>query len=158
MNVKAERTGAPGPETRVRIRTMRLEDSAAVAELATQLGYPSTAEQIERRFATIREAPDAQVWVAENAEGAVVGWLHLYGTRQIESEPYAEIGGLVVEETARGRGIGRALMETAEASARERGYAVVRVRSNVIRTQTHEFYKGLGYEVVKSQVRFRKKL
>jgi hypothetical protein len=35
---------------------------------------------------------------------------------------------------------------------------VVSVRSNVIRKEAHEFYKGLGYEPTKSQFKFRKKL
>jgi len=64
----------------------------------------------------------------------------------------------VVHEDARGRGVGRALVSAAEDWARERGYTMVSVRSNVIRRDAHEFYKGLGYEPTKSQFKFRKKL
>ena len=133
-------------------------DADAVAALSTQLGYPSSAEQTLRRFRAIGDAPDARVWVAESAEGAILGWIHLFGNRLLESDPDAEIGGLVVHEAARGRGVGRALVSAAEAWARERGYTVVSVRSNVIRTEAHAFYKGLGYEPTKSQFKFRKRL
>ena len=133
-------------------------DADAVAALSTQLGYPSSAEQTLRRFRGIGEAPDARVWVAESAEGGILGWIHLFGNRLLESDPDAEIGGLVVHESARGRGVGRALVAAAEAWAKERGYTVVSVRSNVIRKDAHEFYKGLGYEPTKSQFKFRKKL
>ncbi|HYR68276.1 MAG TPA: GNAT family N-acetyltransferase [Candidatus Dormibacteraeota bacterium] len=137
---------------------MTVEDAAAVAHLATQLGYPSTAAQIERRFHALEESPDARALIAEGRDGTILGWIHVYGTRHLESDPGTEIGGLVVDETARGRGVGSALMASAEAWARERGYEVVRVRTNVIRTEAHEFYKSRGYEVVKSQYRLGKKL
>jgi GNAT superfamily N-acetyltransferase len=133
-------------------------DADAVAALSTQLGYPSSTEQTLRRFRGIDDAPDARVWVAESAEGRILGWIHLFGNRLLESDPDAEIGGLVVHEAARGRGVGRALVAAAEAWASERGYTVVSVRSNVIRKDAHEFYKGLGYEPTKSQFKFRKKL
>ena len=133
-------------------------DAEAVAALSTQLGYPSTAEQTLKRFRAIADAPDARVWVAEAADGAILGWIHLFGNRLLESDPDAEIGGLVVHEAARGRGVGRALVGAAEAWARECGYTVVSVRSNVIRKDAHEFYKGLGYEPTKSQFKFRKRI
>ncbi len=137
---------------------MKIEDAEAAARLATQLGYPSTAEQIERRFHALREAADARVFVAEGADGTPVGWIHVFGRRMLESDPDAEIGGLVVDERLRGRGIGKALMAVAEEWAREKGYRAVCLRSNVIRKEAHEFYKGLGYEVVKTQHKLRKQL
>jgi GNAT superfamily N-acetyltransferase len=133
-------------------------DAEGVAALSTQLGYPSTAEQTLRRFRALGDAPDARVWVAQDAEGAIVGWIHLFGNRLLESDPDVEIGGLVVHEDARGRGVGRALVGAAEDWARERGYTMVSVRSNVLRKAAHEFYKGLGYEPTKSQFKFRKKI
>jgi GNAT superfamily N-acetyltransferase len=140
------------------VRPMTEGDAEGVAALSTQLGYPSTTDQTLRRFRAIGDAPDARVWVAELPDGAIVGWIHLFGNRLLESDPDIEIGGLVVHEAVRGRGVGRALVQAAEAWARERGYTVVSVRSNVIRREAHEFYKGLGYEPTKSQFKFRKKL
>lgn len=137
---------------------MAITDIPAVAELATQLGYPSTAAQIERRFHALEETPDASVLIAENPEGTVLGWIHVFRTRHLESDPGAEIGGLVVDEAARGRGVGSALVTAAEVWAKERGYEMVSVRSNVIRVEAHEFYKSRGYEVLKSQVKLRKTL
>lgn len=137
---------------------MRIEDTAAVARLATQLGYPSTAAQIERRLHALEQSPDARVLVAEAPDGAVLGWIHVFGRRMLESDPDAEIGGLVVDEAARGRGVGSALVASAEAWARERGYDIVSVRSNVIRAEAHEFYKSRGYQVLKSQYKLRKAL
>ena len=137
---------------------MMIEDAASVARLATQLGYPSTAAQIERRFHALDESPDARALVAQSQDGTVLGWIHVYGTRHLESDPGAEIGGLVVDEAARGQGVGSALMTSAEAWAKERGYDVVRIRTNVVRLEAHEFYKSRGYQVTKSQYRLGKSL
>jgi len=140
----------------IAIRPMAADDADAVARLATQLGYPSSADQVARRFRAIQAAPDSHVAVAVDESRAVVGWIHVFGNRLVESEPDAEIGGLVVDESVRGRGVGTALVAAAEAWARERGYPVVSVRSNVIRKEAHEFYQERGYGAVKTQVKFRK--
>ena len=140
----------------IAVRPMTPDDLESVARLATQLGYPSTPEQVARRFGAIRAAPDSHVAVAVDESGAVVGWIHVYGNRLLESEPDAEIGGLVVDESVRGRGVGTVLVAAAEAWARERGYPVVSVRSNIVRKEAHEFYQERGYGVVKTQIKFRK--
>jgi GNAT superfamily N-acetyltransferase len=137
-------------------RPMTANDAEAVALLSTQLGYPSTGEQVARRFEAIQAAPDSHVIVAIGPSGGVAGWIHVFGNRLLESEPDAEIGGLVVDESVRGRGLGRALVAAAEAWARDRGYPVVSVRSNVVRTEAHEFYQERGYGIVKTQTKFRK--
>lgn len=142
--------------TPVSVRPMTETDLADVARLATQLGYPSTPEQVERRFRSIQAAPDSHVAVAVGESGAVVGWIHVFGNRLLESEPDAEIGGLVVDASVRGRGVGTALVAAAEAWARDRGYPVVSVRSNIVRKEAHEFYQERGYGIVKTQVKFRK--
>ncbi len=141
-----------------RVRPMTTGDSETVADLACQLGYPSTRAEIERRFRAIDGNPDSQVLVAEDAGGAVLGWIHVFGNHLLESEGEAEVGGLVVDSGARGQGVGKRLMEAAEAWAREHGYLRVCVRSNKIRLETHKFYLHLGYTILKSQYKFRKPL
>ena len=142
----------------VAVRRMRADDAAAAAELARQLGYPTTAAQAGERLRRAAQTPDAVVLVAEAAAGRVVGWAHAFGVYLLESEPYAELGGLVVDEGERGRGVGRALVAAVESWAREGGFASVRLRSNVVRERAHAFYERLGYERVKTQHCFRREL
>jgi GNAT superfamily N-acetyltransferase len=137
---------------------MRAGDEAAAAELAGQLGYPTTAAQVGERLRRAAGQPDAALLVAEAAAGRVVGWAHAFGVYLLESEPYAELGGLVVDERERGRGVGRALLAAVEGWAREGGFASVRLRSNVVRERAHAFYERLGYERVKTQHCFRREL
>jgi GNAT superfamily N-acetyltransferase len=103
------------------------------------------------RFRDLAGDPDTAVLVAEGSDRAVAGWIHVCGRRSLESDPHAEIAGLVVDGARRRQGIGRRLVEAAEDWARGRGYARLRVRSNVARDVAHEFYGGLGFARVKSQ-------
>lgn len=141
----------------VTVREMTAADAAAVASLSGQLGYAAGAAEIARRFAGLASVPESLVLVAER-EHELVGWVHVLVQRRLEVDPFAEIGGLVVDARARGGGIGAALLAAAEAWAREQGVDAVRVRSNTIREDTHRFYRREGYAVLKTQVNFHKKL
>lgn len=132
-------------------------DSKAIATLSGQLGYSALPSEIRDRLKRIQKLGDSQVFVAE-IEGTVVGWVHIYGAHVLESPAHAEIGGLVVDESHRGRGIGRELMAEAERWAASMRYATVRLRSNLIRETAHSFYKRLGYSETKRQAVFTKAL
>jgi GNAT superfamily N-acetyltransferase len=142
----------------IRIRAMRTDDAAPVATLSEQLGYPSTESDVRRRFAGIEGSADAAALVAESGEGQILGWVHVFAARLVESDPYVEVGGLVVAERSRGQGVGRALMAAAEEWAAATGCATIRLRSNVLRDDAHRFYAHIGYERVKTQHTFRKRV
>jgi ribosomal protein S18 acetylase RimI-like enzyme len=135
------------------IRRCSVSDAGAVAGLATELGYPTDAAQAAARLAWLLGRAEDAVFAAEEG-GAVVGWLHAREVRLLESEPFAEIAGLVVAAGRRGRGHGRALVQAALGWAAERGLATLRVRSNVARQETHRWYQAGGFEIKKTQVVF----
>jgi GNAT superfamily N-acetyltransferase len=132
------------------VRPMIRADLEAVTRLCAQLGYPSTMEQIERRFSLLEADPEAGLYVADAATGGIVGWVYVRGVRSMTSDPRAEIWGLIVDADHRVAGVGAALMRHAEQWAREQGYADVRLHSNVVRTEAHRFYQGLGYQITKT--------
>lgn len=146
---------APANSLDVKIRRALREDAAAIARLSGQLGYPATSEQILERFAVLEPDPKVAILVAELA-GAVVGWVQLLDQQILETGSRVEVAALVVDETVRGSGIGRCLMERAEEWARERGYNTVQLRSNVTRAAAHAFYERLGYKHIKTSKTFRK--
>ncbi|HEX6207728.1 MAG TPA: GNAT family N-acetyltransferase [Actinomycetota bacterium] len=137
------------------IRPATAGDAEAVASLATQLGYPATADEIVERLAGLPS--HHTVFVAE-MEGAVVGWIHVQESRLVVERLRADITGLVVEEAARRGGVGRLLVEAAERWAADRGADRIRVRSNVIREDAHAFYPSLGFEIAKTSTVFEKDL
>jgi GNAT superfamily N-acetyltransferase len=142
----------------VRIRPIEPRDAEALVPLCAQLGYPATLEQIERRLQRLLGHPGQGLLGAESAAGQLVGWLHVQTRVVFESDPFAEICGLVVDESVRGQGAGGHLVAAAERWAAANGHTVMRVRSNVVRTATHQFYQNRGYAIVKSQISFSKSL
>lgn len=87
-----------------------------------------------------------------------MGWAHAYVCNFVESEAFAELGGLVVDESHRGQGVGGKLLERVEDWARQKGCSAVSARSNIIRHEAHKFYAARGYDQTKSQHVFRKRL
>lgn len=148
----------PASTPAVNVRLAEERDAAAIARLASELGYPATPLQVLERFAHLRAFSHQASFVAELGTDAVIGWIHLTEVRSLEIEPRAEITSLVVGSEFRSGGAGRRLVETGEEWARGRGLAVIGVRSNVIRDRAHAFYTRLGYVETKSQKVFRKAL
>jgi GNAT superfamily N-acetyltransferase len=139
------------------IRAMSVGDAEAVAELATQLGYPSTADQLRERIPHAIGRPDAAALVAEDA-AKVVGWTHVELRRTLVGDREAQIMALVVDERCRGRGIGKALTAEAEQWARDHGATTIRVGSRTSREGAHRFYQREGYVLAKTSHWFEKDL
>jgi len=98
------------------------------------------------------------VFVAESDEGRLAGFLHGFSGMALENGLRATILGLVVDSSMRGQGIGHRLVREAEAWARSKGHQALNVRCNVIRTQAHVFYEGMGFACTKTQKHYHKKL
>lgn len=147
---------APAIQAKIKVRAAEPRDFPQIAELAGQLGYPSTAEEIARRFSAMEKSSEHGVFIADFGEGRIAGWVGVFVQRTVESDACVEISGLVVDERCRSRGVGLRLLERAEQWAREKGCAEVRLRSNVIRDRAHAFYEREGYKHVKTQKAFRK--
>jgi GNAT superfamily N-acetyltransferase len=142
----------------IRIRRARSSDTARIAELCGQLGYPSTPAEIAQRLRKIKPQSQHAVLVAESLQRKVIGWLHVSVSPLVEVELRAEVNGLVVDNNERSRGTGALLLRAAEQWARSRGCKNMSVRSNVVRERAHQFYLRHGYEHYKTQKAFRKPL
>ncbi|MGD1995350.1 MAG: GNAT family N-acetyltransferase [Anaerolineae bacterium] len=145
-----------GNGEQVRIRAAEPEDVKRVADLCGQLGYPASGDDVRRRLAWIHRQEEHAVYVAERTDGVLVGWVHVYIRHLLVADRHAELGGLVVDGSFRGRGVGRLLMEWAERWTRKKGCRAVYLRSNVIREGAHAFYEELGYINLKTQYAFQK--
>jgi GNAT superfamily N-acetyltransferase len=148
----------PSKTTQVRIRQARHEDSVAMAKLSGQLAYPATKQVIAARLEDASRDNSSIVVVAETLTGEIAGFAQFVDHRLIGSDPRVEVAALVVDESIRGRGVGRFLLSHGEQWARERGCNIVNVRSNVIRAAAHVFYEHVGYRHYKTQKAFRKDL
>jgi GNAT superfamily N-acetyltransferase len=135
----------------MRLRKVKPEDAAAVAELCAQLGYPATEEQTKTRLEAIGGRPDHRL-IGGELEGALVAWAHVHADWALDHGFEAELLGLVVHEEHRGLGIGRALVgEAAEWAFRHR-CTRLRVRTNLIRLRAGDFYRRAGFKETKRQL------
>jgi GNAT superfamily N-acetyltransferase len=132
--------------TAVRIRPARADDAQAIARLLGQLDYPSEATEIPGRHTRMNSRPGTTAFVAEDG-GEVVGCVtvHLFPTLHT-SEPNAWLTALVVDENSRGKGVGSALVKSAEEWAIEHGARRIALTSALRRKEAHEFYKTRSYE------------
>ncbi len=143
----------------MKIAEMTLEDLGTVAVLAAQLGYPGDVETFRRRFQAIQQEDGHKLYVAKSDTGQVVGWIHVNReSAALVADPRAEVAALVVDEKQRGLGIGKLLVRQAEAWATSQNLPLMRIRSNILRSDTHRFYEREGYAIKKSWHLFTKGL
>lgn len=134
------------------LRDARLSDAAEIAKLAIELGYPSTPQKVRDRLQTMLRDPRNYIVVAEITGAGLVGWMHVFRQDLVESDPFAEIGGLIVTETYRGQGIGSRLVDAAWQWSLGCGYSRLRVRSRIERERAHHFYDQRGFALDKTQL------
>ena len=128
------------------IRQATQEDGEKLSDLLTQLGYPGTEGFIRKKISQMTSHPDAELVVAEE-EGCVVGLLSIHIIPQIALEgSFARISYLCVDESARGKGIGKALESYCRRLAGQRGCDRIELHCHDRRKKAHGFYTGLGYE------------
>ena len=139
------------------IRNAEIKDSESITELSNQLGYEALNSDLKNRLKTILEHPDNCTYVA-TLNGKVIGWIHGFYSMRVESDFFVEIGGLVVSENLRKNGIGKMLVDKVIEWTELKNCRKVRVRCNVIRTESHRFYEKIGFEINKEQKIFNKQL
>ena len=124
--------------------------------LMNTLGYSVDSDTtLETRIAAIR-AQDGDVFVAER-DGQVVGCINTIIDIRLAEGITGEIVSLVVAEGERGMGIGKGLIKVAEEWLDGR-CDQIRIRANAKRANSHQFYERLGYNQIKQQKIFIKKL
>lgn len=117
-----------------------------MAGLLGQLGYPADASAVERRLERIAASAVDRLFVAVDG-GRVVGVAGIHVSPSLEYDhDAAKVSAIVVDESARRRGVGRALMEAVEAEARARGCVLLFLTTAERRRDAHEFYRRLGLE------------
>lgn len=141
----------------MRIRPMTPADAVVVADLTTQLGYPTGPSETAERIALLLERPDDHAALVAEEDGRAIGWVHVAIYTSLESGRVATIGGLIVGEGHRSGGIGAELLAAAENWARENGAAKMTVRSRVTRERAHRFYEREGYTLLKTSHVFEKR-
>jgi len=133
----------------IKIREMKIEDAESIAALSGQFGYPSSSSEIRERMLQLKEFPDNCGFVAIFKK-EIIGWIHVMLSVRIESSPFYEISGLVVDENIRGKGIGTQLVNEVKKWCYRKEIHKLRVRCNITRIKSHDFYLKLGFHETKT--------
>lgn len=138
-----------------RIRHAEPGDAAVLVELAREVGREPegwlitagewrSASEERRYLRAIRRSRAAAVLVAE-CEGGIVGRLSIARDPHPASDHVADLG-VMVAHAHRRRGVGRALMDAAEAWARDAGIVKIELHVFPHNEAAIALYEGLGYE------------
>lgn len=130
------------PDT-LTIRPPEVDDGSAIAHLSSQLGYPAEGGDVTARLL----APDpASVVLLASLADKVVGVLVWHKLAPLHVAPaWGLISALVVDEGARGGGIGALLLAAAEQRAAALGCGQLELSSSLKREGAHRFYLAQGY-------------
>jgi aminoglycoside 6'-N-acetyltransferase I len=109
------------------------------------------------------DEPDERmrVFVAEDAQGTLVGFLELDQRKYAPgctSSPVPFIEGWFVEASARQQGVGRALVRAAERWARAAGFHEIASDAEIHNEISHAAHGAVGYEEVERIASFRRSL
>jgi GNAT superfamily N-acetyltransferase len=129
----------------VRVRAARRDDFEGVVRLLEELGRPLVTDAGEADCRAVYDEqivdPDSHHIVAEDPSGLIAfASLHFRGRLNHPTQE-AWIPDLVVTETARRRGVGRALLDEAERHARDRGCHMLALESGYQRAEAHHMYR-----------------
>jgi ribosomal protein S18 acetylase RimI-like enzyme len=121
------------------IRDAKLSDAPAIASLMCELGYETNRAEMETRLKLILSNPAYKTFVAI-MDGCVCG---IVGTLAYPSYEHNDLSGrilaLVTSSAARRRGIGHALIATAEKYFAQRGIMRIALDTRFTREEAHKF-------------------
>jgi len=138
--------------TNVIIRDATATDIPQMAGLMTELGYPTTNEEMAARFEQISRHPDYRTLLVEK-DGKVVGLAGLAkGFYYEHNGGYIRILAFVISATYRGQGIGKALLSAIEAWALSQNIKILLLNSGnrEERKDAFLFYEHQGFSIKSS--------
>jgi len=141
----------------ITIRSAQKEDCTGITDLTNQLGYPSTLEKICEIMDLVLVHDDHQVYVAEK-DNKIIGYIHLIRSMRIGSNPFVEIAAFIINESSRSIGVGSSLIKETENWTSGLGLVDIRIRSNIIRQEAHNFFQNRGFQNIKTQEVFQKNI
>jgi ribosomal protein S18 acetylase RimI-like enzyme len=123
-----------------------MNDATALAQLMCELGYETRKSEMQMRMETIAADERYRTFVAV-LDGKVCGMIGTLACPSYEhNDPGGRILALATLGTMRRRGIGRALIATAEEDFAHKGIRRVALNTRLTREDAYKFYETLGYE------------
>jgi GNAT superfamily N-acetyltransferase len=137
------------------VRIADIDDAPELARLLSLLGYPVARDAISERWGPW--GAEGNLALVVQGERSLMGAITLHRMTVLHRpRPVGRITSLVVDSPSRGRGLGRALLLSAEQAMAHAGCGLLEVTSHARFATAHDFYRHLGYE--QTSLRFVKAL
>ena len=121
-------------------------ESVAQIDRLLHLLSPSAPEVNHHRLAKLLEDADFNLFVARNEVNMIVGMLTLTACQTISGAKYW-IEDVIVDDSCRGLGLGRALVRAAVSHVKEKETSpVIYLTSNPSRVSARNLYRSEGFE------------
>ena len=129
------------------MRTAKPQDAALLRPLFESFyGDYLEARTSEAVRRNMKAAASVDTVLLATVDGRAAGFASLRLIPQLEAAaPHAELSDLYVADAYRRRGVGRALMRSAEQLAREKGSSRVVLTAGLDNEGARAFYRALGY-------------
>ena len=127
-------------------RRARAQDAAEVARLYGQLVANPAVRVLPERLAELEHASDTALFVAERA-GRLVGTVlvALCADAMFGRRPFAVVENIVVDASARGQGVGAALLLAVDRFCLAADCSKIMLLSATERGDAHAFFERSGY-------------
>ena len=140
------------------IRRIKQEDNRALAEIIRSVFEEHDAPRVGTVYSDpttdnlfeLFSLPKAVLWVAER-DGVVIGCCGIYPTEGLP-EGCAELVKFYLSNCARGKGIGKELMERSINSAKEMGYRSLYIESLPQYSRAIAIYEKQGFKMLDRQL------
>ena len=139
------------------IRKANVNDADDIHKICQDdLGYNCSVDLVKERIALL-DLSRERVFVAEY-NNRVVGFVHAEDYKTLYFDELINLLGLAVANDYRRQGVATKLIDFVEQWAKEIGIKMIRLNSGSSRKEAHEFYRKLGFDNEKEQIRFLKKI
>ena len=91
-------------------------------------------------------------------DGRIIAYVHAERYKTLYFEELVNLLGLAVAKDYRRQGVATELMNQVEHWTKDNGIKMIRLNSGSSRKEAHEFYRKLGFDNEKEQIRFMKSL
>lgn len=144
-------------KSKVIIRQANVNDANGICKICCDdLGYNCEVDLIKERIKGLDLARE-RVFVAEY-DNHILGYVHAEDYKTLYFDELVNLLGLAVANDYRRQGVATALIGQVELWAKEQGAKMIRLNSGSLRREAHEFYRKLGFDNEKEQIRFLKKI
>ena len=131
----------------VTIRRAESADSPGIAACLNSLGYATSTESVATKLSMLARSSADTVFVAIDPTVGALGVVSVHVLPLFHAPGnLARLTALVVLESHRGKGVGRALVNAAEAFAWQHDCRRIEVTSGDHREDAHAFYNQMGYQ------------